>query len=253
MFENYGNRVCTVFAIDFEPVVGCDVRLASAAETIQASLRAPHWGFATGGYVFRHTVERLLLAVDFRRIVFQTLGLQTWQKKLDEHVEIMMTSLHALGVNRAKRIGFVTQAYLPTGMSHGEMTELMLGSYLAPAEELEEVCGTLEDALVQLHGERDGMKLQLIAAPMTAEQVSQQFMQLPNLEAFVEPKLLDMGVKEFRDRVTAECFFVSVDLSRTDVPVAEIGRFSRQSLDWAQRTADAAVQKLKSLRVKQGR
>jgi hypothetical protein len=130
------------------------------------------------------------------------------------------------------------------------MADLMFGSYLLPAAELQDVCGKLEDVLVQLHGDQEGMKLQLILAPMTADQAVQQFQAIPNLETFLEPKLFDVGLKEFKDRIAQDCFFVSADLSRADVPITEVSFFTRKSLEVADTIMGVAIQKLKSLPVK---
>jgi len=128
----------------------------------------------------------------------------------------------------------------------------MFGSYLVPAAELRDVCGTLEDVLVQLHGDHGDMKLQLVLAPMTADQAGKQFMATNNLESFLEPKLVDTGVKEFKDRIGTECFYVSADLSREDVSAAEISLFLKHALDAADLITEAAVQRLKSLQFKKG-
>jgi hypothetical protein len=253
MLKSHPDRVCTICAVDFEPIVGFCRRLPEAVEAAQARLKAAHWASSTVAYVLRDTVRRRILVLDFRRCQFQTLGLEGWQKDLDENAAIIRVTLETLGVARLKRVGFQAQAFLPLGMSQREMADLMFGSYLLPAVELQDVCGKLEDVLVQLHGEREGMKLQLILAPMTADQAVQQFQLTPNLETFLEPKLFDMGLKEFKDRIAQDCFFVSADLSRADVPTTEVSLFSRTSLEAADTITGAAVQKLKSLRVKKGR
>jgi hypothetical protein len=252
MLKTHAEQVCTYFAVDFEPILGAVPKLAEAAEAVQARLKAPHWASTTWGYILRDTVRRRILALDYRRCVFQTLGLEGWQKDLDENAAIIRQGLDRLGVARLKRIGFQTQAFLPIGMVQREMADLMFGSYLVPAEELREVCGKLEDVLVQLHGEREGMKLQLIVAPMTADQAVQQFQLFPNLENFLEPKYFDVGLKEFKDRIAQDCLLVLADLFRTDVTATEVTPFSRRSLDAADIITDAAVQKLKSLRLKKG-
>jgi hypothetical protein len=253
MLKNNADRVCTTFSVDFEPMVGFSRRLPEAVEAAQARLKAPHWATTTVAYILRDTVRRRILVLDYRRCQFQTIGLDGWLKDVDENAAIIKATLDALEVAKMKRVGFQSQAYLPLGMSQRELADLMSGSYLLPAEELRDVCGKLEDVLVQLHGERDGMKLQLILAPMTGEQTTQQLQMTPNLESFLEPKLFDMGLKEFKDRIAQDCFYVAADLSRTEVPTTEVSLFSRKSLEAADTITEAAVQKLKSLRVKRSR
>lgn len=157
-----------------------------------------------------------------------------------------------MGVKSLKRIGFKVSAFLLIGMSHKEICDLLPGSYLAPKMELEPVCGKLEDAWVQLHGGYKSLKLQLVIAPMTREQTSQQFMATPNLEQFLEPKYLDTGVKDFRDRLASDCFFLDVDVFRTDVPTNELLFFLKEALEGVEKVAENAVQRLKSMRPKRG-
>ncbi len=252
MLKANADRVWTFFAADFEPLVGFEAKLAGAAEAMQSRLKAPHWGYAPGRYVLRDTVQRLLAIVDFRRVFFQSLGLGVWQKNLDEYAEVIKVGLQKLGVQQLKRIGFQATANLAIGMSHKEMAELMFGSYIRPARELQDVASNFDDVLLQLYGEEKGIKFQLTVAPMTQEQAVATFMATGNLEVFLEPKLVDAGVKEFKDRIATDCFHVSLDLSRSDVAQAEIPIFLRQSLDLADTMSAAAIQKLKSLRVKKG-
>jgi hypothetical protein len=253
MLKANPDRVCTFFAADFEAAVGMELKVPKAAEALQSRLKAAHWGIAPGKYLLRDTARRLIAGVDFHRVFFQTLGLDPWQKGIDEHGTVIKQSLQELGVSRLKRIGFMTQTYLSLGMSHKEMVDLMFGSFFAPSNDLKEILGQPEDCLAQLHGERDKIKFQLIVAPMTTEQCVQNFMQLTNLEAYVEPKLLDTGVKDFKDRLAADCFYVNLDLSRNDAVLSDVTLFLKQSLDLADKITDGAVQKLKSLRIRKDR
>jgi hypothetical protein len=251
MLKQNADRAAVTFAVEFEPVVAME-KVSGAAEVVQRRLKTPHWGIGPGNYVFRDVVQRRIVVIDFRRVVVQTLGLDGWQKGLDDLISDVASVFQMLGLRRLKRIGFMTQAFLSLGMSHREMAELMFGSFLAPAENLQEVCGNADDVLLQLYGEESNMKLQLTVAPMTEDQAVRSVLSIANLEAFVEPKLIDTGVKDFRDRITTDCFYVQVDLSRTDVPDTEAALFLRQCLDTADKITEAAVQKLKSLRIRRG-
>ena len=252
MLKTHPERVIATFAVDFEPIVEFD-KVGSAAEIVLRRLKTPHWGAATGSYVFRDTAHRRIVVVDFRRVFVQTLGLEIWQQDLADFASDMRLVLQKLGISRLKRIGFASQVFLSLGMSHREMADLMFGSYLAPVPDLQEVCGKPNDVFVQLHGEQGNMKIQLNLAPMTEEQAATTFLSINNLEAFVEPKLIDSGVKDFKERIATDCFFVHVDLSRADAADSDVPHFLRQSLDAADKITDAAVQKLKSLRIRRGR
>ncbi len=251
MLKQHPDRAVTTFAVEFEPIILTE-KVSSAAEVVQKRLKTPHWGLNPGGYVFRDIGQRRIVVVDFRRFMVQTLGVAAWQNGLEDLVTDFRVVLQKLGVVRLKRIGFLTQALLALGMSHREMADLMFGSYLAPAEELREVCGKVEDMLVQLHGEEGNARVQLVAAPQTQEQAVQTLLSVSNLEVFLEPRLLDTAIKDFKDRIGTDCFYVQVDLSRSDIPDSEAATFMRQSLDAADRITERAVQKLKSLRIRRG-
>ncbi len=250
MLEGYSGRSLRAVAADYEPQVGFATKLSDAAEAIQAKLAAEHWGFGTGSYLFRDPNSRFLLHLDFRRVSCQTLGLVNWQKRLEEYSSILRVALDRMKIKTLKRVGFKVSSFLPLGLSHSEMADLIFGSYLLPAEELKDVCGKAEDALVQLHGAYKMMKLQLIVAPMSVEQASKQFLSMPNLEHFLEPKLLDTGVKEFGDRLKEACLYIDVDLARTDCEVADLHLFLKDSLEGTQSICEQAVLRFKSLKPK---
>jgi hypothetical protein len=252
MLKNHPQRAVAIFAVEFEPIVDF-AKVTSAAEVLHKRMKTPHWAVTTGSYAFRDMTHRHLAVVDFRRVSVQMLGLETWQKELADFASQVTLILQKLGISRLKRIGFLTRTFLSLGMSHREMADLMFGSYLALAQDFQEICGKPDDVLVQLHGEEGNMKLQLVVAPMTEDQAGKSFLSTENLEAFVEPKLIDTGVKDFKDRIATDCFFVQVDLFRTDVADSEVPLFLRQSFDGADRITEAAVQKLKSLRIRRGR
>jgi hypothetical protein len=140
MLKNYPERAVAVFAVDFEPIVDF-AKVTSAAEVLHKRLKTPHWGVATGSYWFRDTTNRRLAVVDFRRVSIQTLGLEIWQRELADFPSLVTLILQKLGISRLKRIGFLTRAYLSLGMSHREMADLMFGSYLALAQDFQEICG----------------------------------------------------------------------------------------------------------------
>ena len=251
MLEDHFGRMCTAFAADYEPKIGFANKLSDAAEAIHRKLAAEHWGAGVGNYLIRDPKTRFILNLDFRRLSCQTLGLASWQKRLGDLGPVIKTALEKMDVEIIKHASFKLSSFLHLGMSHSEMAGLMFGAFLLPAPELEIVCEKLEDTLIQLHGTHKNMKNLLILAPMTIEHSIQQFLMIPNLEHFLEPKLLDTGIKEFRDRLSAPCFFVDVDLACTDCVVADVPRFLKDSLDGALHICEQAVLRLKSLKPKQ--
>ena len=248
MLESHSKRICTFFAVDYHPQIGYATKLSEAVQSIQGKLNAPHWGFGQAAYVLRNPEQRFLLTMDFRRIGCQTLYLDTWEKGLDDYGSLVRMALDKIGIKTVKRLGFKTVAFLPLGMSHAEMCDLVFGSFLLPASDLQDIANDPEDALVQIHGSYKNMKTVLVVAPMTVEQAARQFMATPNLEHFIEPKLLDTGAKEFRDRLDSDCFFVDVDMFRTDAQVSDLPFFLKDSLQGALHLSEQAVRRLRGLR-----
>ena len=253
MLKSNTSRVIAYFTAEYQPDAALVGKLPSAAEVIRSEINSVHWGVSSGaGFVLREPTKRLLVVVDINRVWWQMLGLDVWQENLSAFATKISETLGVLGVKRLRRISFKTTAFLPLQMSHAEMTTLFFGGFLAPSVELEGICGKPDDCLLQLHGHRAGMKLTLLLAPQTPDQAGGAVMAVQNLAQFLEPQMLDQGVKEFRDRVAQECLLVDVDLFRLDLAVGEVPSFIRSSLDEADKITDAAVSKLKSLRSKRG-
>jgi len=253
MLKDHPERACAYFAVDYQPEVGFPRRIPEAAEVLQAKLKTLTWGISnTGGYFFRVPAKRLFFTVEWQRFYAQSIGVLAWQSNLNEYGALFKTVVEKIGAKTLKRIGFKVQAFLPTGMSHAEMVDVMYGSFLPPAKEFESLCEKPEDALVQIHGTQGNMKLQLIVAPMNEEQAGLQVGMIPNLEHFLEPKFFDTGLKEFRDRVVGNCLLVDMDLYRQNIDYGELPSFVKESFAAADRVATATVLRLKSLRSKRG-
>jgi hypothetical protein len=241
------------FAADYQPEVGFMKRLPDAAEILRAALKTQNWGTtAASGYFVRDLTKRLFFTIDLQRLGGQAIGVQAWESSLNDYASAFRHILEQLGVKTLKRIGFRVQTFVPTGMSHAEMVDLSYGSFLAPAQELKDICGKPEDALAQLHGAFEDMKLQLIIAPMNSEHVNLQIGAVPNLEHFLESRFFDSGLKEFRERVMSDCLFIDIDLSRQNYNYADVLVFMRESFRAADTVATLAIERLKSLRKKRG-
>src|SRR5258707_4680287 len=140
----------------------------------------------------------------------------------------MSAALEKLEVDLLKEITVGVTVYLPVGaLNHGEMCELMFGSYLLPAETFRAICGQPEDALVQLHGTKANAKFKLIAAPMTASQAVQSFLENAALEQFVEPKLLDTTVKTFKEGLEHDALFLDMSFTNSEATRASLPLFLR--------------------------
>jgi hypothetical protein len=252
MLKKYPDRVFVNFGLDFEAQIGYARKLSEAAEAVQGRLAIKKWSYTTERYVLRVVEKRYYLSLDFARFGFTGLGLDAWMSGLNDHVALFRLGLEKMGVQKLKRAGFKAQAFIPLDMTHAETCELMFGSFLVEAKELESICGKPEDLLVQLHGNYKGLKTQTIIAPVNAEQSAQSFIANGNLELLIEPRLFDTGLKDFRDRIAKDCLLVDSDLSRTDVTPDAIQAFAKDSLEAAGQIAEATVYRLKRMLTKRG-
>jgi hypothetical protein len=252
MLKDLPDRACFFVAVDYEPEIGYSRTIIDAAEAIQSKLRSRTWGTIQNGFFFRVVEKRLFFTVDLKRLYVQGIGILAWQTSLNDHGNMIRSALERLGVKTLKRVGFQTLGFFQTGMTHAEMADLMYGCFLPPPAELDGLCGKPEDALVQLHGEKDNMKLRLVMAPMNAEQSAAQVSLIPNPEAFLEPKFFDSTLKEFKERVVGDCFYIDTEFVRTDIPCADVASFFKDAFAAADSTTTAAVQRLKGFRGKKG-
>jgi hypothetical protein len=252
MLKNHPERVCVNFGLDFEAQVGYARRLSEAVEAVQGRFASKYWACTTERYFLREPTKRFFLSIEFARLGFMGLGLGAWMSGLNDFVSLYQMALEKMGVQKLKRMGFKTQAFIPVDMKHNEISDLMFGSFLVDPKELETICGKPDDVLVQLHGSYKGLKTQTVIAPVTAEQAATAFMANPNLELLLEPKLYDTGLKDFRDRIAMDCLIVDNDLSQTDVTPDAIQSFARDSLDVADKITEAAVYRLMRRQTKKG-
>jgi hypothetical protein len=253
MLRDNSNRICTYFAIDFEPHLG--TKVADAAQEINERLNPEGVTARTPLlYAFRWPTERWSLTLDVRRIGWQGLGLAGWSENLDKHTDTIRAALETIGVETFKRIAFKVTAYLPMQMSHQELCSLMFGSFVASSEELEKVLGERADPLLHVEGERDAFKYTLLVSPMNPQQIVNSFRQNKNLEQFLTDKFLDTAVKDFQERISsADCLLFDIDLFQNDVSAERLGQFLRESLEQAERTADACVRCLRSQPIEEGK
>jgi len=244
MLTKHASRVCTFFAVDFDPRFGPEV--SSAASQVYEEHRPPH--FKAGSpltFWFGWPETRNVFAIAHSRLAWQTLGFTAWNEGLEDHLGVIGTALRTMHVSSFKRIGFKTAAYLPLSMSHAEMCKLMFGAFAAPEEELCQVLQGGRGPLLQIEGESHGMKYALVVTSFDRKQASKNFLSLPNLDLFRDNKYLDNTVKEFHDLVTeSDCFYVDIDLFQLDVEANCLETFVKESLATAERATDSCVRRL---------
>jgi hypothetical protein len=72
-------------------------------------------------------------------------------------------------------------------------------------------------------------------------------MGFPNLEHFLEPKLLDMGVKDFNDRIAEDGVILDIDLSRINADPQDVPYFLSNVLQESEAIADDVTRMLRAL------
>jgi hypothetical protein len=247
MLRMHPNRVCTIFAVDFEPQIGYVRSLPEAVDEVQRRLSVKHWACGPDKYILRNTDQRYFLMFEVSRFTFASLGLGVWISDNRGFIDLYKMALERMRIAQLKRIGFRTQAFMNLEMSHPEICELMFGSYLVPAKELESVCGKPDDLLVQLHGTYKDMKTRTILAPVTSDQAVQHFISNNALDLFVEPRLFDTGALEFRNRIAQDGLIVDSDLFIEKTTTDQIQTFTKDSLEASDQIAQAAVYRVKRL------
>jgi len=251
MLREHSDRVLTFFSATFELRIGFLSRLYKAAEALQNSIKARHWSIGRGA-MLRDIDRNMLFMLDHQNLAAQALAYLAWESRVDELSPAFREALKGMDVKKVKRAGFKTVAYIPTDMTHPEMVELLFGSFLPPPNEFEAICGQTNDALVQLHGVREGMSYIVTVAPMTVEQATGSFQAWPNFEHYLDdPKWFDDRLKLIREKITSsDCLYVDVDVSKMDVDPTELSFFMQNSLKACDDATAATVNKLKSLQAK---
>ena len=246
----HANRAVTYFSAHFEPQVAYAKKLPNIVEAVLKRSNAPHWQSTAEKYLVRETNKKFFYHFDHQVFYCQTLGLDPWIANFDDHVDVMSIAFNKMDVTRIKRLGFQITIQLPLEMSHSEICDLIFGSYLVDREELTAIYGQLDDTLIQLHGSYKGIKSQTTIAPQTVEQSRRTFLSNGNLEAFVEPKYLDLCIKEHYERISNECLSLVIEMSKENVAVNAFRSTLEDSFEGAQKIADGTVLKLKGLKPK---
>jgi hypothetical protein len=251
MLKEQADRVIVFAAADFTGTISSRRNVSAAAEAVEPGWGQPVYGFnPAGGHLFRDTTSHRLLVIEMNRVAAQFLDFKTWQANTSSCGALFKTAIEKLGDPPVKRVGFKVWAFLSTDLRHAEMVELMCGSFLVSAEEIYETAGKLEDVLLQLYTESNGLKAITSIAPQTAEQATKQLLATNNLELFLEEKLLDTTVQKLRDRVGHDCLMIDLDVYQNDVSAATVPIFFHNATIEADRIVTACVGKLKNLRKK---
>jgi hypothetical protein len=250
LLRSKSEHAMTRFSAQFEAQIGYAKKLPNVVESVQKRIKAPHWTSTAEKYIVRETHKKFFYVFDNQIFYCQTLGLGPWIANLDDHLEVMSIVFNKMEVTRIKRLELQISAQLPLGMSHSEMCDLVFGSYIVDREELTSTYGKLDDVLLVLHGYHKGIRSQTTIAPQTTEQSKKTFWSIGNLDAFVEPRLIDTCVKEHFDLISQDCLYLSMEMIKEDAPVSNVRSLLHDSLEGAEKIAEETVLRLKGLKRK---
>jgi hypothetical protein len=245
MLFQFPDRACVFAAVDYDLVPFGRVQLATDA--VLPLIKPKGITVSPIHGLFRLPDRHCLFTIGVKRISWQLLGLSHWKTHLDEYLDISLLALDKLEVRQFSRVGFKVMVFLPIGMTHAEMSQLMFGSFLADREDLTHVFDQVEDPLVQLHGKRADLDYALTLTAMTKADITTTFRQIPNIDSFLEDRHLDDSLRTFHDRIsTNEVFFFDVDFSQTDVPAPKLSAFLSSAMSEADSLSTACVHRLQT-------
>lgn len=254
MFTGYSDKSFAYLAFAYEPRPGFALALPRAFEAVQEKSRKKFTAWivtSDGRYILRCIERRYVVFIEHSRLAFFGLGLDAFVNERKTLVGLFNHALDVMKIDALKRLGFQVVSFVPTGMSHAEICDLMFGGFLLDARNFSDICGKPDDVLIDLHGRQDGLKSRTIIGAMTSEQVSSQIMKTANVELLLEPRYFDATLLEFRDRCAIDCLLVDNDLSDEDKPTSEIDGFVEKALATSSRMIESVQYKLKSLRRKE--
>ena len=246
MVEN-DDLTCVYFAMEFEPDVTLLQKIVDAAATCQAELDAPkNLAMGINLIIIRDASKRLAAHFSPQRIFYQSIGARIWRDQASRVVRSVRAVISQLGNKELKRVGFRTQLYAGVGMTHPELVASTFGAYLADRESLQMAFGALDDVSVSLYGSRSGRKFRASISPQTEKDVRLSFLADAGLEFVLENKFIDLGVKEFYDRINRDCLNVDVDMWQEQIRIDLVPAFLSAAIEDTRQLTENA------LRVAQG-
>lgn len=235
MAAAYERTSLAFFAADFETTFGRGIpeaceRLAKELSPTTKLIQSPP------GCVFSWAGEGRTMQLNHHRISWQMLTMQSWREHAGRVQESTSLAASMLKISLFKRIGFKLVAFVPQKMAHEELIDLLFGTVAGPHETWSRIGDTATDPQVLLDGTRNGFKFDLHVTSMSPKQSSENFLSLKHLEGFVQHKLIDHDVRSVHDAVMncTSNLFVDVDVSRAEMPLAELESFFGKAVETAE-------------------
>jgi hypothetical protein len=247
MLTDHPKRVGATSYVRFKPQVSFVHRLSALAERVGAKYDFEHWSANAQRFSYIQPSEFRHIYMDHNRVQFQTLTLDTWIERLDEHIDIAKMALDAFGLKDASEVGFEFSAFLEVGMTHPELAELGFGSLMA--NEAKSIVPDANDWILHLvSGSEDGDRCRIEICPMTRQQMEETFKSQKNIATFVQSPLWDTTLADHLDQIAGDCLYLRVTLSeRSSIATHAIERNMRTAVERANAISSSAVSRLRGL------
>jgi hypothetical protein len=236
----------TWFAAALDPEPRYLPNLGPAVQAIKDRLRVD-WQMIQGQHVLRSIEQQWVFMASPNRIAFQTLGWKYWEKEQEQVLAALGDGLERLGAEQIKRFGFKTLTFIPMQMTHAEIVKLIFGSVLVDSDQLEPVCGEMDDMFVNLWAKKNGMKYVMSVLPQTAEQVVQHAAGVGNLDNFMDNPWGDGQMRAFVKRITTDTLTVDIDFGAADQPVGALSSFVKKAIVTGDEIREKLVTKVKGM------
>jgi hypothetical protein len=123
----------------------------------------------------------------------------------------------------------------------------MFGTFVSPRSDLENVTGEVNDLALQLWSTVGPIKMIYTIAPATPEDAVKSFLHEGGLEHYLENKLLDHGIREFRDRIARDCMILDADAFQKDITAGRVEAFLPEAIRAIEGVWDRTLKRLKGI------
>lgn len=246
LFEQ-SNRGHVTAQCGFKPTIDYHLRLPAALRSAAETEMFPHWNINPGRGVLRNSTTGIVLYADHRLFQLQVAQVNSWKDEIDANTALFRDMLKSYQVADCEFLRLEIRFFADLGMTHAELVDLFTLAYLADAQKLSHVAGTLYDGHVRLYGKVDEITVVTNLFPMSAEDVTQSLRDLPNLEHFREDEKFDSKLYNMHQLLSIDSFCIMLEIVRKDVSVVELGKFFKSATDLANQLTENAVRVLKSL------
>jgi len=200
-------------------------RLQAGVDSIFERLAPNNMAPGAAQCVF-NLADNCLFTASVSQLTWQTLSLSHWKEHEADYIDISSLITGQLGVKKFKRAILKIVAYIPTGMTHAEMSRLMFGSYAVPRDALAPIFGDVDDPVVKFCGKRGGLDYRITLTAMTKADITLTFWHTPNIDLFRSDRTQNDPAREQCNRISAnDAFCIDVDFLQAYFPQQQLKGF----------------------------